>query len=150
MAGPAKIVRACEKLQSQFTSGANSIAQRAAIAAMLGDLTETYKMRDAFKQRRDYIIGALNKIEGVKVNCPDGAFYAYPKIDSFFGMTDGTTKIGNDEEFCMYLMHKANVATVAGRAFGSDDCIRISFANSMTALMEAIERITKAIQELRK
>jgi len=148
MAGPRNIVQACDKLQAQFTSGANSITQKASVTALLGDLTETNKMANAFKERRDYIIGALKKMPGVLVNQPEGAFYAFPDISSFFGKTDGETTISNDEDFSMYLLNKAHVATVWGAAFGCGNCIRISFAASMTSLMDAMGRMAIALQEL--
>ncbi len=149
MAGPQELIQACEKLQGQFTSGANSITQRASVVALTSDLAPTYAMREAFHERRDYIIGALQQMPGVKVNMPDGAFYAFPNISSFFGKTDGNTVITDDESFSMYLLHKANVATVWGSAFGAGDCIRISFAAAMPLLKEAMERVGKALAELK-
>jgi aspartate aminotransferase len=149
IAAPKQIIQACEKLQGQFTSGANSITQRASIVALTSDLAPTYKMRDAFHERRDFVIGALKSMPGIKINMPEGAFYAFPNISSFFGKSDGTTTINNDEEFSMYLLHKANVSTVNGGAFGNANCIRISFATSMDNLKEAMERIHKALGELK-
>lgn len=149
LAAPKQIIQACEKLQGQFTSGANSITQRAAIVALASDLTPTYKMRDAFRERRDFVIGALQSMPGVKINMPEGAFYAFPNISSFFGKSDGTTTINNDEDFSMYLLYKANVSTVNGGAFGNSNCIRISFATSMDNLKEAMERVRKALSELK-
>ncbi len=148
LAGPRNIVQACERLQAQFTSGANSITQRAAIVAMQGDLAPTYKMTEAFKQRRDYVIGALKKIPGIEINVPHGAFYAFPEVSSFFGKSNGDAVIRNDEDFSMYLLDKAHVATVCGSAFGNGRYIRISFAASMTNLRDAMERITAALGEL--
>lgn len=149
LAGPKEVVQACEKFQGQFTSGTNSIAQRASIVALDSDLTETYKMRDGFKERRDFVINALKEMPGVKSNDPEGAFYAFPNISSFFGKTDGTTVINNDEDFAMYLLHKAHVATVMGGAFGNGNCIRISFATSMENLEEGMKRIKDALAELK-
>lgn len=149
LAGPKEVVQACEKLQGQFTSGANSITQRAAITALEGDLSETYKMRDGFRERKDFVIAALREIPGIKINDPEGAFYAFPNISHFFGKTDGDTIINNDEDFCMYLLHKAHVATVMGGAFGNDQCVRISFATSMENLKEALERMKKALAALK-
>jgi aspartate aminotransferase len=148
MAGPKDLVQACDKLQGQFTSGANSITQKAAVVALNGDLTETYKMRDAFKQRRDYVNGALRNMLGIKINMPEGAFYAFPDISSFFGKGDGEDTINNDEDFSMYLLHKANVSTVNGSAFGNSNCIRISFATSMEKLQEAMKRMSDALSKL--
>jgi len=149
MAAPKELAQACEKLQGQFTSGANSITQRAGVVALLSDLAPTWAMRDAFHERRDYIIPALRAMPGVKANMPDGAFYAFPDISAFFGRTDGETTITDDESLAMYLLHKANVATVYGSAFGDSNCIRLSFAAAMPLLEEAMGRMGKALGELR-
>ncbi len=148
MAAPREIIQACEKLQGQSTSGANSITQKASVTALLSDLAPTYKMVEAFKQRRDYVIGALKKMPGVKSNQPEGAFYAFPDISHFFGKSYGEHTITNDTDLAMYLLHEAHVATVCGSAFGDGNCIRISFATSMTNLMEAMERIKQALEKL--
>jgi aspartate aminotransferase len=149
MAGPKEVVQACEKLQGQYTSGANSITQRASIAALLGDLAPTRKMTEAFRERCEFVIGALQQMPGVKVNRPPGAFYAFPDISSFFGKTDGETTIKNDEDMAMYLLHKANVATVMGSAFGNNNCIRLSFATSMNNLKAAMQKMADALKELK-
>ncbi len=149
MAGPKQIVQACEKLQGQFTSGVNSITQRASITALLSDLTPSYDMVKAFHERRDYVIGELQSMPGIKINMPEGAFYAFPDIHSFFGKSDGTTTINNDEDFAMYLLHKAHVNTVNGAAFGNNNCIRMSFATSMENLKEGMARIRKALADLK-
>ena len=148
MAGPKELVQACDKFQSQFTSGANSITQRASVAALQADLTATNAMRDSFHERRDFVIGALKAMPGVKANMPDGAFYAFPNISSFFGKSFNGDVIKNDEDFAMYLLHHGNVTTVCGSAFGNSNCIRISFATSMSVLKEAMERMAKALGEL--
>jgi aspartate aminotransferase len=149
MAGPRELVQACEKLQAQSTSGANSITQKAAVTALLSDLASTHKMVDAFRQRREYVVGALRKMPGVKVNNPHGAFYAFPEISSFFGMGYSDHLIKNDTDLSMYLLHEAHVATVCGSAFGVDSCIRLSFATSMTNLMDAMERMAAALARLK-
>ncbi len=149
MAGPKRIVQACEKLQGQFTSGTNSIAQKASIAALTGDMTPTHEMTAAFKARRDFVIDALGKIPGVKINHPKGAFYAFPDISSFFGKTDGNITINNDEDLCMYLLHQAHVSTVNGAAFGNEQCIRLSFATSLDKLKAGIERMAEALGKLK-
>lgn len=149
LAGPKDIVTACEKLQGQFTSGANSIAQRAGITALLSDLTPTWEMTKAFRARRDFVIAAMKAMPGVKINQPQGAFYAFPNISSFFGKSDGTTTIHNDEDFSMYLLHTANISTVNGTAFGDPDCIRFSFATSMEQLQEAMTRLAAALLKLK-
>lgn len=148
LAGPADLVQACEKFQGQFTSGANSITQRAAITALRSSLEPTQTMTKAFRERRDYVIDALAKMPGIKINKPEGAFYAFPNVSSFFGKTDGSTVIKNDEDLSMYLLHKAHVSTVNGAAFGNDQCIRISFATSMENLREAMDRMAKALAAL--
>ena len=148
MVGPKELVQACDKYQGQVTSGANSITQRASIIALTGDLTATHAMRDSFRERRDFVIPALQQMPGVKVNMPDGAFYAFPNISSFFGKQYEGNVINNDEDFAMFLMHTANVATVCGSAFGNSNCIRISFATSMDLLKEAMERIRLALGKL--
>jgi aspartate aminotransferase len=148
LAGPAKLVEACDKLQAQFTSGANSVAQKAAITALLDDLAPTYTMVDAFKKRRDYVIGALKKMPGVKTNVPDGAFYAFPDISAFFGTRYENYTINNNEDMSMYLLNHAHVSSVTGSAFGDDNCIRLSFATSMDNLMLAMERLEKALKML--
>lgn len=144
-----QLVQACDKLQSQFTSGANTIAQKASIAAFTSDLAPTYEMVKSFRERREYVIGELRKMEGIKINNPEGAFYAFPDISSFFGKSDGKTVINNDEDLSMYLLHTANVSTVAGSAFGNSNCIRISFAASMDKLQEALKRISGALAQLK-
>jgi len=148
LAGPAAFVQACEKLQGQFTSGTNSIAQRASITALRSDLTPTMEMKEAFRLRRDFVIEALANMPGVKINMPDGAFYAFPDISSFFGKTDGTSIINNDEDLSMYLLHNAHVSTVNGDAFGNGNCIRFSFATSMENLKEAMTRVSDALSKL--
>lgn len=148
MAAPREIVQACEKLQAQSTSGANSITEKASVVALLSDLAPTYKMVDAFKERRDYVIGALKKMPGVKANNPDGAFYAFPDISAFFGKKYGEYVIHNDLDLSMYLLNEAHVATVCGTAFGAPTCIRLSFATSMTNLMQAMEQMAVALAQL--
>ncbi len=148
MAAPREIVQACEKLQAQSTSGANSITEKASVVALLSDLAPTYKMVDAFKERRDYVIGSLKKMPGVKANNPDGAFYAFPDISAFFGKKYGEYVIHNDLDLSMYLLNEAHVATVCGTAFGAPTCIRLSFATSMTNLMQAMEQMAVALAQL--
>lgn len=148
MAGPVDIVKACEKIQGQFTSGTNSITQRAAITALSESLEPTQKMLDAFKERRDFVIGALKEIDGININTPEGAFYAFPNISGFFGKSNGDQTINNDEDLCMYLLHTAHISTVKGSAFGNKDCIRLSFATSMDKLKEAMNRMKDALNKL--
>lgn len=148
IAAPQNLAQACEKLQGQFTSGTNSIAQRAAITALSEDLAPTIAMKDAFHERRDFVISSLKEVEGVQINMPQGAFYAFPNISSFFGKKNGDTIINNDEDLCMYLLHTAHISTVKGSAFGNENCIRISFATSMEKLKDAMGRLQKALAAL--
>jgi aspartate aminotransferase len=148
MAGPADLVQACDKIQAQFTSGANSITQKASVEALLGDLSATKKMVDSFRQRKEYVIGALSKIPGVKISEPGGAFYAFPDVSGFYGKSANGYQVQNDDDMAMYLLNVAHVATVCGTAFGTSKCIRISFAASMTSLTDAMARITKALTDL--
>ena len=143
-----ELAQACEKFQSQFTSGTNSIAQRAAVAALLGDTQPSLDMVKAFKERKEYVIKALAGISGIQINNPDGAFYAFPDVSSFFGKKDGDKVLANAEDVAMYLLHKGHVTVVDGAAFGSPNNIRISFATSMDNLIEACKRIQYALNLL--
>jgi len=145
---PLWIANACNKLQGQFTSGVCSIAQRAALAALQGNGDSQKIMKAAFLRRRDLICGLLKDIKGVKVSIPQGAFYVMPDISSYFGKSDGETKIANSEDLTLYLLDKAQVATVSGDAFGAPECIRISYATSDDLLVEAVKRIKAAFEKL--
>ncbi len=138
---PTWIAKACTKMQGQVTSGANSIAQRAVIAAMEASPSKIKFMIDEFKTRRDLILSKLNEIEGFKTNVPEGAFYVFPDISSYIGKTIKGRVINSASDFSMFLLEEANVATVTGDAFGNPDCIRISYAASQDQLVEAISRI---------
>ncbi|HRO46431.1 pyridoxal phosphate-dependent aminotransferase [Agriterribacter sp.] len=142
------IVKGCEKLQGQLTSATCSITQRAAIEALTGDLTASHDMLKAFTDRRKRILELLSAIPGVACAEPDGAFYVFPKVDAYFGKKHGETVIANADDLCMYLLNTAHVSTVTGTAFGEPTCIRISFANSMTNIEKAVERIKKALAAL--
>jgi len=148
LAGPKEIAMACEKLQGQFTSGANSIAQYAAVAAMDNNLEPTYAMRDKFKERRDLVIDLSKDIQGFKTFVPKGAFYLYPDISYYFGKTNGETTIQDAFDLSMYLLNDAHVATVSGSAFGSEECIRLSFATSSELLKEAFRRMKVSLDKL--
>lgn len=143
------IVKACEKLQGQLTSATCSITQRAAIDALTGDLTPSHEMLKAFTDRRKRILDLLKEIPGVQCAEPDGAFYVFPKVDAYFGKKDGDTIIANADDLCMYLLNTAHVSTVTGTAFGEPTCIRMSFANSMTNIEKAAERVKKALAALK-
>lgn len=138
-----------EKLQGQVTSGTNSIAQKAATAAFNGPLDASKAMTEAYRRRRDLVVGLLREIPGFKVNMPDGAFYAFPDVSAYYGKSDGTTTVGNSDDFSLWLLNKAYVSTVAGSGFGAPDCIRISTAASDEALTEAVKRIREAVATLK-
>jgi len=142
---PEFIAKACTKIQGQVTSGANSIAQRATIAAVEADPKVLNYMVEAFHKRRDLVVGLIQEIPGLKINVPEGAFYVFPDVSSFFGKTLNGTKIENATDFSMYLLSEANVATVTGDAFGNPDCIRFSYATSEELLVEALLRIKEAL-----
>ena len=146
---PLWIAKACNKLQGQFTSGVCSIAQRAALAAIQGKGDSQKIMKAAFLRRRDLICGLLKEIKGLKVRIPEGAFYVMPKISYYFGKSDDVTRISSSDELALYLLDKAQVATVGGDAFGSPECIRISYATSDDLLIEAVKRIKEALEKLR-
>jgi aspartate aminotransferase len=143
--GPSWIARACNKMQGQVTSGANCIAQRAVITALIESPSKITYMVDEFKLRRDLILSLLNDIDGFKCNTPDGAFYVFPDVSYFFGKTIGGYKINNASDMSLFLLDKALVATVTGDAFGDPNCIRISYAASQDQLINAIKRIKKAV-----
>jgi aspartate aminotransferase len=142
---PEWIAKACTKMQGQVTSGTNCIAQRAAITAVLAPIEKIQFMVDEFKTRRDLIIDLLKEIEGFKVNVPKGAFYVFPDVSAFFGKTLDGIEIKNASDFSLFILEKANVATVTGEAFGAPDCIRLSYAASELQIREAISRIAKAL-----
>lgn len=143
------IAKACEKLQGQFTSGTNTITQRAAITALTTDLRPTKEMVKEFSRRREKVFQLLKQLPGIQCAKPDGAFYIFPTIRSYFGRSDGQETISNADELCMYLLNKAHVSTVTGRAFGNNDCIRISFANSMENIERGFARIIEALGKLK-
>ena len=142
------IVKGCEKLQGQFTSGTNSIAQRAAIDALEGDLGPSKKMADEFTSRRKKMLELLADIPGIKCSEPDGAFYVFPVVKEYFGKKNGTEVLSNADDLCMYLLNTAHVSTVTGSAFGEPTCIRLSFANSMKNIETGLARIKQALLKL--
>ena len=142
---PEVIAKACTKLQGQVTSGANSIAQRATITAVETDPKEFAYMTEAFKKRRDLVVGLLKDIPGFKINFPEGAFYVFPDVSDFFGKTLRGVTINNANDFSMYILEQANVATVTGEAFGNPNCIRLSYATSDELLIEALRRIKEVV-----
>lgn len=142
---PSWIAKACTKMQGQVTSGTNCIAQRAAITAVSAPVSKVQYMVDEFKTRRDMVLELLGEIDGLKLNVPDGAFYIFPDVSSFFGKTIQGRTIDNASDFSMFLLEEANVATVTGDAFGAPNCIRMSYAASEEQLREAISRIKKVL-----
>lgn len=142
---PEFIAKACTKMQGQVTSGANSIAQRATITAVEANPSVLNEMVSAFKNRRDLVVGLIKEIPGMKINVPEGAFYVFPDVSSFFGKTLRGTLINNADDFSMYLLSEANVATVTGDAFGNPNCIRLSYATSEDMLAEAMKRIKEVV-----
>jgi aspartate aminotransferase len=151
IAAPLEIAKACDKLQGQFTSAASSIAQRAALEAILTDpdTPEMRTMQKAFRERRALMSNLLSEIPGIKLNNPDGAFYFFPNIAYYFGKSDGSITINNSNDLCMYILNKVFVALVPGDAFGDPNCLRFSYATSKENLTEAVKRIKGALAELR-
>ena len=145
LGAPHWIAKACTKMQGQITSGTNCIAQRAAITAVLAPVEKVQYMVDEFKARRDIVLDLLGNIDGFKLNIPEGAFYVFPDISAFFGKTINGVRIENANDFSLFLLEKANVASVTGDAFGAPNCIRLSYAASELILREAIKRIKRAL-----
>ena len=148
MAGPDWLVKACGKLQGQMTSGATSIAMRAALEALTGNQKCVTEMRDAFLRRRDLILGHIRQIEGVRCPTPGGAFYVFPDLSAYLGKSVDGRKIENDMDLCIYLLEVGHIATVPGSAFGMNGCVRISYANSDKNLEIAMGRLKKALAAL--
>ncbi len=149
MAGPQWIVSACNKLQGQYTSGPCSVSQIAAEAAYTGTQEPVEQMREAFARRRDLIVRLAKEIPGLEVNTPQGAFYLFPKCDSYYGKSVGDRVIGNAADLAMYLLEEAHVACVGGAAFGAPECIRMSYATSDENIVEAMDRIKNALAKLK-
>ena len=145
LGAPEKIARACNKMQGQITSGANCIAQRAVITALEASPSKVKYMIDEFKVRRDLILNLLKDINGFSCNTPEGAFYVFPDVSALFGKTFKGKQINNATDLSVFLLEEALVATVTGDAFGNPNCIRISYAASQEQIVEAIERIKKAL-----
>lgn len=149
IAAPEWIVKGCNKLQGQYTSGPCSVSQKAAEFAYIADQSCVEEMRKAFERRRDLIVKLAKDIPGLEVNIPEGAFYLFPKCSSFYGKTDGTTTINNSSDLALYLLEKGHVATVGGDAFGDSECFRMSYATSDENIIEAMRRIKNALAELK-
>jgi len=149
IAAPLWIAKAVSKMQGQYTSGPNSIAQKAGQAALEASPEEVSYMKDAFLERRDLVLELCNSIEGFKNHIPQGAFYLFPDVSEIYGRSFNGKEINNSNDLCMYLLEEAKVATVPGSAFGSPQCIRLSYATDKTQLIEAMSRIKKAIENLK-
>jgi aspartate aminotransferase len=147
-AGPQKIISAMNKIQGQITSNPTSIAQMAAVEALTGSQKDVELMRNEFQKRRDYIVKELNSIQYISCTMPGGAFYAFPNIARLFGIRFGNKMIKDSLDFCSFLLEEAQVAVVPGKAFGTDDFVRFSFATSMQNIKDGIEKIKKAIGKL--
>ncbi|MFT3844135.1 MAG: pyridoxal phosphate-dependent aminotransferase [Lacibacter sp.] len=143
------VAKGCEKLQGQFTSGTNAVTQRAAIDALIGDQAPTVAMTKEFERRKKRVMELISEVPGWSVAEPDGAFYVFPQVDSYFGKSNGDEKIQNADDLCMYLLNTAHVSTVTGRAFGTPNCIRLSFANSLEKIETAYARIKDALAKLK-
>ena len=149
IAAPLQIAKACDKLQGQFTSGTNAVTQRAAITALTSPLDATHKMVEEFTRRKNRAMELMHGIEGFRFAEPEGAFYAFPCVDFYFGKSDGEETINSADDLNMYLLNKGHVSTVTGSAFGDDHCIRLSFANSMENIEKGFARIGEALKKLK-
>jgi aspartate aminotransferase len=149
MAAPAWLAKACDKLQGQTTTGATTISQKAAAAALTADQSCVTEMNKAFKRRKDLVVKLVREIPNVKVYDPDGAFYVFPKVDAYYGKSVNGTTINNSTDLCLYLLEQAHIATVPGEAFGDNACIRISFATADDKLVEAMKRMKEALIALK-
>ena len=149
VAGPEWIIKAINKLQGQYTSGPCSVSQKAAEAAYTGTQAPVEEMRQAFERRRDLIVKLAKEIPGFEVNQPQGAFYLFPKCDSFYGKSAGNHVINNADDLALYLLEVGHVACVGGTSFGAPECIRMSYATSDENIIEAMRRIKEALAELK-
>ena len=149
IAAPEWIVKGCNKLQGQYTSGPCSVSQKAAEVAYRAGQECVEEMRKAFERRRNLIVNLAKDIPGLEVNVPEGAFYLFPKCSSFYGKSDGVTTVNSSSDLAMYLLEKGHVATVGGDAFGDPECFRMSYATSDENIVEAMARIKAALAELK-
>jgi aspartate aminotransferase len=148
LAAPKALAKAADNMQSQFTSATSSITQKAAVAALTGDLSTAHAMLAEFKKRRAFVFEQLSSIPGLKLIEPDGAFYMFPDVSAFFGKSYDGTVINNADDMCMYLLHKVNISTVTGAAFEQPNCIRLSYATSMAKLEEGMKRLKAGFAQL--
>ncbi len=143
------IAKACEKIQGQITSGTNSIAQKAGVVALTTDLRPSLEMAEEFTRRRQRVLELIKDVPGIKCFEPQGAFYIFPDVSSYYGKSNGNMTITNSADFSMYLLHTAHVSSVMGDAFGEPACVRFSFANSMNNIERAWARIKEALSKLK-
>jgi aspartate aminotransferase len=148
IAASVEVAKACEKIQGQLTSGTCSITQKAAVAALLGELKPSLEMTEEFTRRRARVMELIKDIPGFKCFAPEGAFYIFPDVSYYYGKSDGTQTIANAADFSMYLLNTAHVSSVMGDAFGEPNCVRFSFANSMTNIERAWARVKEALSKL--
>jgi aspartate aminotransferase len=149
IAAPKWIADGCNKVQGQVTSANCSIAQRAALAAITGDITPTNKMVEEYRNRREIVYKLLKEIPGIKANYPEGAFYFFPDVSAYYGKSDGSFTIKNGDDFCYYMLEKAHVSLVPGGAFGDEKCVRLSYAASEKDLKEALRRIKETLATMK-
>jgi aspartate aminotransferase len=149
MGAPLWLIKACDKLQGQTTTGATTISQKAATAALTGDQSCVGEMNNAFKRRKDLVVKLVREIPHLKVYDPDGAFYVFPEVSAYYGKSINGKTISNSNDLCLYLLEEAHIATVPGEAFGDENCIRISFATSDEKLVEAMKRMKNALTALK-
>jgi len=148
LAGPLELVKACDKIQGLITSGANSVAQAAGVEALNGNQDSVATMKSIFEKRRNLMFDKLSEIDGLKNIQPDGAFYHFPDVSHFLGKSYNGKSIKTSDELCLFLLEVAEVSTVAGTAFGSPNCIRLSYATADNLIIESAERISKALKQL--
>ena len=149
IAANVEVAKACEKLQGQFTSATCSITQKAAVVALTTDLKPSYEMAEEFTRRRAKVMEIIKNVPGIICSEPEGAFYIFPDVSSYYGKSDGTNVITNSADFSMYLLNTAHVSSVMGEAFGEPKCVRFSFANSMVNIERAWVRIIDALAKLK-
>ncbi len=149
IAANAAVAKACEKIQGQMTSGTCSITQKAAVVALTGDLKPSQEMTEEFTRRKSRVMELIKDIPGVTCFDPQGAFYIFPDVSSYYGKSDGTTTVNNASDFCMYVLNTAHVSSVMGDAFGEPNCVRFSFANSLPNIERAWARVKEALAKLK-
>jgi aspartate aminotransferase len=149
IAAPKWIADGCNKVQGQITSANCSIAQRAALAAITGDIEPTNKMVAEYRKRRDIVYNLLKEIPGVKVNYPQGAFYFFPDVSHYYGTSDGAATIKNGDDFCLHMLEKAQVSLVPGGAFGDEACVRLSYAASEKDLVQAMKNLKETLSKFK-